>query len=46
MAMRFFEDGFDYKKYIDERLLEIGDLDKEARFAMPWEACCCRFTST
>lgn len=31
MAMRFFEDGFDYKKYIDERLLEIGDLDKRSQ---------------
>ena len=29
--MRFFEDGFDYKKYIDERLLEIGDLDKRSQ---------------
>lgn len=31
MAMRFFEDGFDYKKYIDERLLKIDDLEKRSQ---------------
>ena len=28
MAVRFFEDGFDYKKYIDERLLDMKDIDE------------------
>ena len=28
MAVRFFEDGFDYKKYIDERLLDVKDIDE------------------
>lgn len=28
MAVRFFEDGFDYKKYIDERLLDVKDVDE------------------
>ena len=26
MSVKFFEDGFDYKKYIDERLLEVPDM--------------------
>lgn len=28
MALNFFEDGFDYKKYIEEQLLGIEDLEK------------------
>ena len=28
MAVRFFEDGFDYKKYIDERLLDVKDIEE------------------
>ena len=27
MAVRFFEDGVDYKKYIDERLLEVQEIE-------------------
>lgn len=26
--MRFFEDGFDYQKYIEDRLLEVGNLSE------------------
>ena len=26
--MHFFEDGFDYHKYIEDRLLEVGDLNE------------------
>lgn len=28
MSAQFFEDGFDYKKYIDDRLLDINDVDE------------------
>lgn len=28
MAEQFFEDGFNYKKYIDERLLDVKDLNE------------------
>lgn len=30
MAEHFFEDGFDYKKYINDRLLEIEDTNKRS----------------
>lgn len=28
MSINFFEDGFDYKKYIDERMLEVQDIEE------------------
>ena len=28
MSVQFFEDGFDYKKYIDDRLLDIDDVEE------------------
>lgn len=31
MALNFFEDGFDYKKYIDEQLLKVGDLERRSQ---------------
>ena len=31
MALNFFEDGFDYKKYIEEQLLGIEDLEKRSQ---------------
>lgn len=31
MSLQFFEDGFDYKKYISDRLLDIDDSDKRSQ---------------
>lgn len=31
MALKFFEDGFDYKKYIDEQLLKVQDLERRSQ---------------
>lgn len=31
MAVHFFEDGFDYKRYIDERLLDVKDIDERSQ---------------
>lgn len=28
MSVNFFEDGFDYRKYIDERMLEVQDIEE------------------
>lgn len=37
MAVQFFEDGFDYKKYMDERLLDVKDIDERHQ---PPKYCC------
>ena len=31
MAIQFFEDGFQYKKYIEEQLLKIDNLEERSR---------------